>query len=102
MTFHLLALKLTALMIGAPAAFLLGSVLLFIQGSLLFGIAYSEIFAFNALFLLLPSCIINSGLRYLTLRFLPRQLFVYIFKTGTEAPEIYFISTKNLSGIVYK
>ena len=79
MTYHLLALNLTALMIGAPAAFLMGSVLLFIQGSLLFGASYSEIFAFNALFLLLPSCLINSGLRYLTLRFLPRQLFVYIF-----------------------
>lgn len=79
MSYHLLVLNLVALMIGAPAAFLMGSVLLFVQGMLLFGFAYAELFAFNALCVLLPSCAINSGLRRLALRFLPHHLFVYIF-----------------------
>lgn len=98
MSYHLLGVNLISLMIGAPAAFLLGSVLLLVQGMLLMGADYVPIFAFNALCLLLPSCTLNALLRALALRFLPKQLFVYIFVNSFFAGALSMLLTGLLIG----
>lgn len=82
MSYHLLALNLITLMLGAPAAFLLGSVWLLAFGLVQQGSGFLPVFALNALWIVLPSVALNAVLRRLALRRLPHHVFVYIFING--------------------
>lgn len=79
MSYHLLAVNLAALMIGAPAAFWLGALLLF-PYLLLFGGGW-QAYTANALALLLPPLLINQIFRRLV-NLLPANLFIFIFVNG--------------------
>ncbi|XXQ68185.1 energy-coupling factor ABC transporter permease [Neisseriaceae bacterium B1] len=82
MSYHLLALNLIALILGAPAAFLLGSIWLLAFGLLQQRIDFLPVFALNALWIVLPPIALNAALRRLALRRLPHHVFVYIFING--------------------
>lgn len=74
----LLALNLTALMLGTSAAFCLG-VLLFFPYLWLWGDWH--MFPINALSVLLPPLLVNLGFRYWVSR-LPANIFIFIFLNG--------------------
>ena len=79
MRYHLLAINLVALMVGAPAAFWLGVLLLF-PYVCLFGGDW-QVYPINALALLLPPLAINILFRRLV-NLLPANLFIFIFVNG--------------------
>ncbi|PSJ80158.1 energy-coupling factor ABC transporter permease [Neisseria iguanae] len=79
MSYHLLAVNLVALMIGASAAFWLGALLLF-PYIWLFGGGW-QAYPINALALLLPPVAVNLLFRRLV-NLLPANLFVFIFING--------------------
>lgn len=78
MSYHLLAMNLTALMIGAPAAFWLGSLLLF-PYVWLFG--DWPVYPVNTIALLVPPLAVNILFRRLV-DLLPANLFIFIFING--------------------
>lgn len=82
MSYHLLALNLMTLMLGAPAAFLLGSLWMLAFGVMQQGSIFLAVWALNTLFIVLPAVLLNAALRCLTLRYLPHHVFVYIFVNG--------------------
>lgn len=82
MSYHLLALNFVCLMLGAPLAFLLGSTWLLALGIAQQGTGFINVFALNALLVVAPACAVNVLLRRMALRFLPKQLFIYIFING--------------------
>lgn len=82
MSYHLLALNLITLLLGAPAAFLLGSIWLLAFGLLQQGSHFLPVFALNTLWIVLPPIALNAALRRLALRCLPHHVFVYIFING--------------------
>ncbi len=77
MSYHLLAMNLVALMIGAPAALWLGSALL-LPYLLLFNGGDGYAYPVNALALLLPPLIVNQLSRRLV-NHLPANIFIFIF-----------------------
>ncbi|WP_416192678.1 energy-coupling factor ABC transporter permease [Neisseria sp. CCUG12390] len=79
MSYHLLAMNLTALMLGAPAALWLGALLLF-PYVWLFGGGLS-VYPVNALALLPPPLAVNIVFRRLV-NLLPANLFIFIFVNG--------------------
>ncbi|MCP1661225.1 energy-coupling factor ABC transporter permease [Neisseria perflava] len=79
MNYHLLAVNLTALMIGAPAAWWLGVLLLF-PYTVLFGGGWQAV-PLNALALLLPALAVNLAARAWVNR-LPANIFIFIFLNG--------------------
>lgn len=79
MSYHLLAVNLAALMIGAPAAFWL-STLLLLPYIWLFGGSW-QVYALNALGLLLPPLLIHTLFRRFV-DMLPANLFIFIFVNG--------------------
>ena len=79
MSYHLLGMNLTALMLGAPAALWLGFLLL-VPYAMLHGGSLAAV-SLNALFLLLPALAVNVSVRRAAAK-LPPNLFVYIFLNG--------------------
>ena len=74
MSYHLLALNLTALMLGTSAAFCIG-VLLFFPYLWLWGDWH--MFPINALSVLLPPLLVNLGFRHWVSRFACQYLYLY-------------------------
>lgn len=93
MSYHLLGLNLVALMLGLPAAFLLGSAWLLMFGILRHGSDFLSVFALNGMAIILPTCFINALFRYLTQRFLPKQVFIYIFVNAFLASAFGMLAT---------
>lgn len=86
MSYHLLAMNLVALMIGAPAALWLGSALL-LPYLLLFNGGDRSAYPVNALALLLPPLIVNQLSCRLVNR-LPANIFIFIFVNGFIASAV--------------
>ena len=86
MSYHLLAMNLVALMIGAPAALWLGSALL-LPYRLLFNGGDGYAYPVNALALLLPPLIVNQLSCRLVNR-LPANIFIFIFVNGFIASAV--------------
>lgn len=82
MSYHLLAVNLVALMLGAPAALWLGALLLLPYLWLFSG--DWQVYPLNALALLLPPLLVNQLSRHLVNR-LPANLFIFIFINGFMA-----------------
>ena len=89
MSYHLLALNLTALMLGTSAAFCLG-VLLFFPYLWLWGDWH--MFPINALSVLLPPLLVNLGFRHWVSR-LPANIFIFIFLNGFWAAAVGMVFT---------
>lgn len=85
----LLALNLTALMLGTSAAFCLG-VLLFFPYLWLWGDWH--MFPINALSVLLPPLLVNLGFRHWVSR-LPANIFIFIFLNGFWAAAVGMVFT---------
>ena len=90
MSYHLLALNLTALMLGAPAALWLAALLLlpylyFFGGGI-------QAYPVNALALLLPPLAVHLLARSAVAR-LPANLFIFIFVNGFLASALGIIAT---------
>ena len=89
MSYHLLALNLTALMLGTSAAFCLG-VLFFLPYLWLWGDWH--MFPINALSVLLPPLLVNLGFRHWVSR-LPANIFIFIFLNGFWAAAVGMVFT---------
>ncbi|ROV55470.1 energy-coupling factor ABC transporter permease [Neisseria chenwenguii] len=89
-SYHLLALNFTALMIGAPAALWLGAMLLFPHLWLFGGDIQS--YPANALALLLPPLAVNLAARTAVNR-LPANIFIFIFINGFIASALSMLAT---------
>lgn len=85
----LLALNLTALMLGTSAAFCIG-VLLFFPYLWLWGDWH--MFPINALSVLLPPLLVNLGFRHWVSR-LPANIFIFIFLNGFWAAAVGMVFT---------
>lgn len=96
MNYHLIGMSLATLMLGAPAAFWAGSLLMlpytFING----GIGNIPVFALNTLLVILPPVILCHLMLWLTRRFLPPNLFIYIFTNGFIAAALGTLCTGGL------
>lgn len=82
MSYHLLGVSWAALLLGTSGAWVLGSVFLLMFGVIQHGLGFVNVFALNALCVLLPACGVNALFRFGVKRFLPKQLFIYIFLCG--------------------
>lgn len=93
MNYHLLGMSLVTLMLGAPAAFWLATLLFLPYLIITGGVSSSVVFAINALLLLLPPVLICRLLLTLVQRYLPPNLFIYIFVNGFIAAAIGMLFT---------
>lgn len=90
MSYHLLAVNLVALMLGAPVALWLGALLLLPYLWLFSG--DWQVYPLNALALLLPPLLVNQLSRQLVNR-LPANLFIFIFVNGFIASAVGILLT---------
>lgn len=92
MSYHLIGMSLTTLMLGAPAALWVGSVLM-LPYVVLTGEGNIGVFALNTLSILLPPIVFCRLMLGLTRRFLPPNLFIYIFTNGFIAAALGMLFT---------
>lgn len=83
MSYHLLGINLLTLILGMPLALLLASICFMVLGTLFYGV-HDAIFslAINILFIIMPAGLVNVFIRKVALRYLPKQVFIYIFING--------------------
>lgn len=79
MVFHLLGTTLITLILGFPAALCLFGFMSILYILLFQGIGNLPVLALNIVAVGLPAILITHTLLYLARRFLPRQLFIFIF-----------------------
>ena len=91
--YHLLGVTLGCLMIGAPAVLWLVSLFLLPHMLLNAGAADLAVLPLNALALTLPAAAVSAGLHFAERRFLPPNLFLYIFVNGFFAAALGMLAT---------
>ena len=99
LSYHLLALNLSALMTGIAATFWLGALLMFPY--LLFHGAAWQVYPANALALLLIPLAVNFTARRIVNR-LPANLFIFIFVNGFIASAVGILLTGLLLTVIFR
>ena len=88
MSYHLLGLALITLMLGSAAALWLGSLMMLAATALFNGAVHLPVAGLNVWCSVVPPVLVSQALLYGCRRFLPPNLFVYIFINGFLAAAI--------------
>lgn len=96
MNYHLLGISLITLMVGAPAAVWLAAAMMACYTVLLHGWGNLPVLGLNVLLTVLPAVAVCRLLQLLVQKYLPDNLFIYIFINGFVAAALGMLLTGSL------